>query len=343
VKHTYVPLIPWKDGERIALQNLSASSRTDVRPLLILGPPQYVGKKATKSTPFVIPEDVFAAKVRAAWGEGEFYLDASALSDSDHTHPLTGIASSARKIGLKLIPATRLNASVAYRSAVSGICATDKRGVGLRVDLQEFTSASSWAPQWPHPLKQTDIFADFAGNVGTVFSLGSAVDHAFQHLYNSVEWRSVTSIGTSMPDTFIGLGAGLHNIPRAEWKLWTHLNKVELPYRLDYGDYATVPITMAPEGIAWGYPINVRYTLEHEFLICRGVRTTGAKGVDMAPQLVGHAKQIASYAKRHPLAHCWGDGRIDRIAAGAEGPSGLPAWVQIGVNRHIELVRSTLP
>ena len=254
MRNIYVPVLPWKRGEKVALRHLSASARDSVRPLLVISPPQYVGKKATKAKPAVIADDVFAAEVSAAWGPGEFYLDASGLPDAGKNHPISGLASSSRKAGLKLIPATRLGASGAYQTAVAAIMATDKRGIGLRVDLHQFTSANSWVAEWHAPLNQTDVFADFASNIETVFALGNAVDHAFQNLHGAGQWRSVTSLGTSMPDNFSGLGAGLYRIDRVEWKLWNKLNKGPLPYRLDYGDYATVPVVTPPEGIAWGYP-----------------------------------------------------------------------------------------
>jgi hypothetical protein len=65
--------------------------------------------------------------------------------------------------------------------------------------------------------------------------------------------------------------------------------------------------------------------------------------VDMDVQLLGHARTIRGYAGRGALTHCWGDEKIDRIAARTDGPGNLETWVQIGVNRHIELVRSRLP
>ena len=97
-----------------------------------------------------------------------------------------------------------------------------------------------------------------------------------------------------------------------------------------------------PAGIKWGFPINVRYTLPQDFLICRGVSTTGYGGVDMDKQLVGHAKDIVSYSGRHRIS-CWGDGEIDNIASGKTSQGNLETWVQISVNRHIELTRQQIP
>jgi hypothetical protein len=179
--------------------------------------------------------------------------------------------------------------------------------------------------------------------VGTVAALGAAVTHTFATLHAANQWRTVTVSGTSMPENFSGYVAGLHTIARAEWNLWQGLAAAALPYRIDYGDYATVATVPAPAGIAWGYPINVKYTLNTDFLICRGVGTTGYGGVDMDRQLLGHAGRIVAYPTRGRIATCWADQKIEDIVSGRDSPGNLESWVQISVSRHIELVRSRLP
>ncbi len=230
-----------------------------------------------------------------------------------------------------------------YQAAVATIAAADKRGVALVVNLSEFASAAGWSAEWSHAPGDTDLIVDFRDNVSTVNALGAGLDPTFQGLHGGVKWRTVTMAGTSMPENFIGYTAGLSVIPRVEFALWQRLSSLNLPYRLDYGDYATVAVTPAPSGIKWGFPINARYTLPGGFLICRGVNTTGPGAQDMDVQLVGHANSIKGYATRAPLSHCWGDGKVDRIGSAADSPQGLEHWVQIAVNRHIELTRHHLP
>ena len=130
---------------------------------------------------------------------------------------------------------------------------------------------------------------------------------------------------------------------RAELVLWKRLNTIGLKYRLDFGDYGTVSLTPPPQGIKWGYPITVKYTLGAYFLICRGVRTTGANSLDMDVQLRDHAQKIVAYAGRAPLAHCWADAEIDAIASTTKNPGGLAQWVGYSTNRHIENTRTVIP
>jgi hypothetical protein len=246
-------------------------------------------------------------------------------------------------MGLNLIPATRLNTPAPYSAAVAAVVAADRRGVALRVDLAEFADARNWVGAWPYQPTDTDLILDLEDNVSRVASFGPAIDGVFTGLYQRNHWRSVTICGTSMPENFTGLTAGSHLITRSEVALWQRLSGIQLPYRLDYGDYATVPVVPPPQGIRYGFPINVRYTLPAEFFICRGVNTRGPAAVDMDQQLFGHAATIAHYGGRGALPHCWADITIDRIAARAASPQGLEHWVQLGVNRHIELTRRNLP
>lgn len=343
--YRYVPILRWKRGERVGVQHLSAAARQDVFPLFVLGRDRYVGRAATRNRAEITPPNVFASEISAIWGTASFYLDAIGVpANPAGRHPLTSIGARARARGLSLIPATRLDASQPYQAAVRSLVQTDKRGLALKVDLNEFASATNWMAAWPYQPSETDLIVDFADNVASVTALGAAIDQVFTGLHAGRQWRSVTMSGTSMPENFAGYVAGQYLIPRAELALWQRLSTLRrLPYRLDFGDYTTVPVIPPPTGIRWGFPINVRYTLPQEFLICRGVQTTGPGAVDMDVQLIGHAQAITAHPSRTLLANCWGDTRVDRIAAQANGPQGLEHWVRIGVNRHIESTRSILP
>lgn len=341
--HRYTPLLRWKRGERTGLKQVSAAGAADTLPLFIIGSDQIKGKAATRSKPQQTPADVFATDIYDAWGSRPFALDASALvTPVGSPHPLIAIARSCGAVSAHLIPASTLTAPTPYQAAVAAVHQNDQRGTVLRVDLQELASAAQWAPKWITPPHQTDLIVDFADNIGTAAKMTNAIVHSFQTLHSGASWRTVTMAGTSMPENFTGYLAGLHTIPRDEVNLWWALASAALPYRIDFGDYATPPIAEPPPAIAWGYPINVRYTLAQEFLICRGVKTTGFGGVDMEPQLIQHAQSIVAYPQRAPIA-CWADNFIDQIAALQVGPGNLETWVQIGINRHIELVRSILP
>lgn len=338
--YRYVPVLRFKAGERTALEKLSAGGKVGVTPLMVLAPDQYVGKKATKTAGAIPSPAYFTQQMTYAWGTAPYFLDATALQATPSGHPLTAIASAARAAGQAMIPATTLGASSAYQAAATAAATADGRGMALRIDLSELAQSTSWAPGWIFSQSQTDLIID-VGEVSAAVALGTALDPAFHGLVGS--WRTVTLVGTNMPSNFQGFAAGLFPLPRAELALWRRLIGASLPYQLDFGDYGTVSLAPAPQGIAWGFPITVKYTLGSDYLICRGVRTTGAGAVDMDIQLRGHAQGIVAHPGRGPIAQCWADGVIDNIATSATTPGGLPQWVGYSVNRHIENTRAVIP
>jgi len=341
----YVPNLRWKRGEKNALRDLSVAGRENVLPLFLIGSDQFKPKKATTKKAEVPAPLVFAQEIFNCWGASPFYLDASSIPDTPgHDHRLYEIANHCRAMELELISVIRPEATASYLNTVKKVVAHDNRGVCLRISLQEMSEIPKWIGSWPFSLKETDLVIDYLNQAESLLSFGEVVlAEAFRALHKGDKWRSVTIVGTSIPDNFAGLTSGLYKIPRHEKVIWNQLQSAPLPYQLHFGDYATVSTTAPAPGIAWGFPITAKYTLQEEFLICRGVRTTGLGAEDADVQLVKHAKSIASHPDRHVLSHCWADREIDKIETGLNGPRNLEHWVRLGVNRHIELVRSMLP
>ncbi|TAW01284.1 hypothetical protein ELI24_24200 [Rhizobium ruizarguesonis] len=340
----YIPILRWKRGERVGLQNLSAAEKSRVAPLFLLGSEQFKVKPATQSQAAIPAPAALVQEVLQSWGSGAIFLDASSLlSAPGQPHPLISIAASARASGLALVPVANLGVSPQYIAAIQAVDGVDSQGVCLRVDMQEAFSVSTWLQQWPFPTSRTDLIIDFGENVAMAAALGALLDAMFQGINSFGAWRSVTMAGTSLPQNFTGFTAGQHLIPRVEAQLWSRLTSLPLPYQLDFGDFTSVTPGVTPANIAWGYPINVKYTLPNSFLVLRGVRTTGPNAVDMDVQLRGHASGIVVHASRNRLANAWSDNTIDQIAAGTVGTKTLEHWVQLGVNRHIELMHAILP
>jgi hypothetical protein len=342
--YKYRPILRWKRGEKRCIKAISATMAKDVLPLITVTEDTFSDQPETTRSEAVPASVLFADDVFKHWGARPFYLDASEIpAPAKGVHSLIDTAKHCRELGARLTPATTLNTSDRYEAAVLNVAQANSCGVALTVSLREFTSAERWVPSWSHPLGETDLILDLADKVATVADLGSALELAFRNLHRGTEWRSVTVAGTSMPDNFADYDTDdTHTIERAEWTLWQHLISLSLPYRLDYGDYATVAINPAPEGIRWGYPISVRYTLPTQFLICRGVRTRGEGARELDEQLIAHANTIVRYKKRSRL-QCWADETIDKIAAEREKPGNLENWVKIAVNRHIARVRNDIP
>ncbi|MEJ0009507.1 MAG: hypothetical protein WDN72_02640 [Alphaproteobacteria bacterium] len=193
----YIPFLRWKRGEKIAIGNLSVSAKQNVVPLICLATDQYTAKAATATRPAMTAAEAFIDELLAKWGATDFYLDASGVGQGAVHHPIIDIAASARARNARLIPATSLTAPLQYQQAVANVVLANGTGVGLRVDLQDVTSAATWIGSWPHPVASTDLIADFSNSMGMVAALGASVDHAFGNLHLGNQWRTVTMAGTS--------------------------------------------------------------------------------------------------------------------------------------------------
>jgi hypothetical protein len=343
VVHRYLPIVRYKSGERTGITNLSPQGRNDVVPIIVVAPTQYVPKKATNKSPAVPAPALIANEIQAMLGNAPFYLDASSLPDGAGAHPIRHIAAACRAAGLSLIPTIPFASTQLYSVDCFAIANADGRGILLSMDVPSFMNIPNWIQNYPFAIAATDIMLDLGDNVANFAGLGNLAVQVFQQLHNANAWRSVALAGTSIPANFAGYPAGTYALPRLELQLWNNVRAANLPYRLDFADYATVSTAPPPTGIRWGFPINVKYSLPSDFLICRGVSPKGPNGVDMGIQLRGHAATIVNHPGRNRLAHCWADGQIDQIANGVASPQNLEHWVGLAINRHIEITRATVP
>ncbi len=351
--YKYTPLLRWKAGEREALAQISPAAKANVEPLILLGSEQYAAtksppKKAPKRIPKKAPppaHEAFVQQLVETWGtDGSVLLDASALIETGSGHHLDRIAQDARKAGLQLMPATMLAVDPKYQAAVRRMVSTDHRGAALRVKLADLAAAPTWLVSWMLSPAETDLIIDLGNSVGDVAALGVPVLDAFATLHQGASWRSVTLAGSSIPQMLSGFKIGATTLARSELTLWRKLVAHGLPYRIDFGDYATVAPDALTIDVPGSFPINVKYTLKDDFFIRHGVRTAGLGGIERHIQFRDHAKSIHRLATRGKLADCWGDGQIDRIATDPSTSAGSPAkWVAYSVNRHIEITRAHLP
>lgn len=346
----YTPILKWKQGERIALSYLSPAARIDVTPNLIITQAQFdpsskkkASSKSSKKTP-PPPTEYLAKQIVDAWGKTTFYLDVSDLPGTASKHVLDDIASKANAAGLSMAPSTKLNAPPEYLAAVSRVAKHDGRGAALRISLNQISSAAGWMGSWPLPFAETDLIIDLANSVETVLALGPTIHAPFESLYQATAWRSVTLAGGNIPANLSGYTVGCTMLPRAEMQLWTDLTKANLDYMLHFGDYATIGPDAVTEGIEGPVPINAKYTIEPDYAVFHGVKIKGPGAKPRDKQYRAYANYIVKMTNRHPLAHCWGDQRIDAIASSPTSQPGSPAsWVSYSVNRHIELTRTQLP
>ncbi|MBN9220939.1 MAG: hypothetical protein J0I79_23585 [Mesorhizobium sp.] len=355
MKTKYIPILRWKQGERVALSNLSNAGRLDVTPHLVLLQGQYGDTKIPKQakappkTPPKVPpapaSDVFAKQIADAWGSTKCYLDAADLPGTAMAHHLDNIMASALAVGLHIVPSIKTtNAPPSYQAAVARMIQAHKLGAALRISLSDLTTMPTWIGSWFCPAHETDLIIDLANSAANVLALGASALQAFANLHQPASWRSITLAGGNIPAMLSGYTIGLTPLPRAELNLWNALKAGGVGYNLDFGDYATIGPDASTDEIPGPVPINAKYTLPSTFAVFHGVKTKGPGSIDRGLQYQNYAGQIAAMPNRGAMPHCWGDAMIDLVNSGPPASPGSPtSWVSFSVNRHIELTRYQLP
>jgi hypothetical protein len=163
-------------------------------------------------------------------------------------------------------------------------------------------------------------------------------------LQNSAQWRSITLASSAAPRDYTALPIGRSDIPRLDWQLWQAASR-QVQFQLDYGDYGIAhPDLTEPPGIAMvRASVSVRYTIDDFWIVLKGQATTGPRGQPMDRQYRAHARTLVADRQFNRLANCWGDQRIQQIAAQTTGAGNRTTWVSIGANRHLSLVADRLP
>lgn len=223
-------------------------------------------------------------------------------------------------------------------SAGSGLAV--KVRLGHLHNVAGWLTSGGWQPQNIDLIIGVGHLADFGG-AGVLDQL---VLTALAQLPNPSSWRSVTLAGSSAPKDMSSLGLGPNSVPRLEWGLW-QATRVQMPFQLDFGDYAIAhPDMTDPPGFVMGNAtVSVRYADDNEWVVIKGRPVSGNSGIPMPTQYLSHATALQARPTFGGLVGCWADGRITQIVGGASTPGSRQTWVEIGANRHLSLIADRLP
>lgn len=128
-KH-YVPVLRWKQAERLALKELNNYYRFHMTPLIEFPPTKFgsfdqdVLRKAVKD-------------IRDCWGNAPIYIDLHLLPSSTWAQTLTFVHKIAAALEICLIPVAGLTKSDDYQRVVAGILKDKNNKVCLRIKIKE--------------------------------------------------------------------------------------------------------------------------------------------------------------------------------------------------------------
>ncbi|WP_184702321.1 beta family protein [Aminobacter aganoensis] len=332
--YRYIPIVRTKAGEADALGNLSPAARARIFPLIRLGgavPTTFLPKMIASAAGFQI----------ALEGIHNFTVTGSAAV-------YTALFNRLGAGGVPTIPTLSLRAQPAYNIAAAALVGAYGPGFVLHVPLADLPHLATWVasvPAW-NP-KEIDVLIDVAGVAEhPPIPYANYVAHTINaSMRDNHPWRSVALHSWSAPKDHGPLNPGRNDVQRLDWQTGQLVRDL-VHFQLDYSDSGHVHPSLdeVPGYAMANATVSVRYAIDDIWVIHKGVRTSGANGIDMGTQYRGHAQTlVADPAFGGLAAPCWGDGRIQHYAVTPGGAGGRGQWAALLLNRHMSHVADRLP
>lgn len=349
----YVPCLRWKQGEYLAVQQLSETARATITPLIEV--PEMPFDFETWTASRTIDEHLrpLARRVKEKWGTAPFFLDVNyipqELTMNSGEHPAQYALDSLRALECTAIPVTRLTPDNRYQRVLKRAVAQDRRGLCMRIGLQDAASKklsdqvrailtkNSLTPRDSHLILDLEApnFIPIDGFARLIGSLVRKLPHLSQ-------WRSLTLLGTAFPESMAGIPQGATPTPRHEWALYKAVAKdlTETGTRAPaFGDYCINHPRLLPQDMRKLKPsATIRYTTADSWLVVKGRNFRDHGG----EQYRGLCRIVTSSSDFAGASFSAGDQYIADCAAGTGKTGNLSKWRQVGTNHHLELIARDL-
>ena len=339
VKPVYVPALKWRQGEKLALKNLSDRLKSSIIPLI-----ELVNDEG--DNPEDLSNDLFAF-----WSGRTAYLDVRHRPDHFAHRALNNIASHTQKIDI--IPVVRLDSPQIIIEGIKSVAGMHNNGFALRIIPNQDIDFSILTEEVELTLNQlstsrakVDLMIDFGYLKNQTQTYQAALD-SIASAISFNDWRRVIVAAGSFPLSLQEFRPNEDNLlKRKELELWQK-NKTAHGRNLIYSDYTV----RNPDNVVKGFSrgsVSVRYTLEEKFQVFRGTRE------DKSFKYLVHAMNIkALYSEIYPENYCWGDEAIAEKASqfekclsdGADPetydgflPGGPADWIALSINHHMTVV-----
>ncbi len=329
----YVPVLRTKAGEAQALGKLTGQAKERILPLMNL----------TAAVPPTFQQIMISESAGASIAiDGSYNLSETGTANAFNAL-FTGLGNG----GLLPIPCIPFSSDPAYIAAAVPLIGQFATGLAVQAALSDLPNLQSWMQAQSLNPQDIDLIV-MAGGVAdhNPTAFGGYVTHALNTtLPNANQWRSVSLNSWSAPRDYGAVPHGRSLVPRKDWHLWSQVAPT-VQFPLDYSDMGHLhPSLEEPPGYVMATAtVSVRYTIDDNWIVIKGVRTTGPNGIQMTQQYRAHAQSLVSDTNFNGLQHgCWADNRIRHYATTTGGAGGRPQWAAVMINRHISFIADRLP
>jgi hypothetical protein len=344
----YTPVLKWRQGEYQAILRLNAPTKPFVRPLVEVTPPDFDFEEWQPKKTLDEHLEKVPSRLSQKWSGRVSFLDTGLIDASarmaDGSVPLGWLLTRCRIEGATTIPVTGFERSLAHQTEVRRAHAVDRRGVAIRISLEEASDVDfamnleGLLEQIGVEISDTDLLLDLgAPNFHPIDGLATLVAGICRDSSAFSTCRSLTVIATAFPESMAMVTGPVQFWHRHEWLLYKSI-VAKLPVGFahpNFGDYTISHPEFAQGDMRFLKPsATIRYAVDDGWQIAKGqnVRDYGFA------QYRNCCASITTSAGYLGTGFSAGSQYIERCRAGLAKTGNLSTWRWVGVNQHIEKV-----
>lgn len=338
----YVPILKWKKGEKVALENLTDKQRARITPLL---------EVVDEEDPQLIVKEI------NQFNSGNpVYVD-TRYADDEEGQLLISIISNARNMDIDLFPVVYIEDLPHITNKLRPL----SKRILVRLSLPEeidgesyetmFQKIAEWSEQTKSVLLDIMLDLNFLENKGKANTIFLELKNVLTtYIQNNQAINNIIIASTTFPETLSSLNSGDDLfIDRYEIKLFDKIKQnpayESIQDRLIFSDYGVTRFTDTEidfSKLKNGILPKARYTTSEKYWILKGKKDSRTKQLIRSHRTI--AKEILESQYYYGEDFSFGDLDIKERALGLnkKGPGNNVNWVAIAANHHIAVVTEEL-
>jgi len=344
----YMPILKWRQGEYLALDQLENRVKDKVLPLIEIPPIEWDFENKTHAKSIDEHLEPFSRRLEKKWKSRTACIDLNYIDSTIHMkngiHPMIYVFDNARKVNKYVIPVTGLVRNDSYQKATKMILGIDKNGVCIRLEFSDLVRPGlqmnfvSLLNFFEIKLIDVDLVLDLkAPNFEPMDGFVDAVQNALKELPQIEQVRSFTIASTNFPDSMGNLSQGVNFVDRLEWEFYLeYCSRLKANERSpEFGDYCVAhPKLLRLDMRTISPSASLRYTLDDEWWLYKGksVKRNGfGQYKSICQNLVGSSYYLGEQFSV-------GDKYIKECSVGTMSTGNLTVWRRVATNHHITKV-----
>lgn len=350
--HTqYIPILRFKQSEKLALLHLEMEDRCRITPLFELSPNIIEPKKTKdKITKQIIErkisyEEVFPGiikQIQSFWGKLPFFIDFELLERllvyPSGSHPAKMVCDAAIEEKMPMVMVTGLNRSTQYDFIVRQYTQKTKKGICLRLTANDLKD-SSLNSKISSILSSFDLsysYVDLIIDLKLIHQNELNLREIIEVLPKINSWRTFTIINGAFPRDLSDFEKNQqHEIVRSDWEYWIRQIQQSGISRIpSFGDY-TIQHPIYYDPVPGANPsASIRYTAKDYWLIMRGEALKGDNSPGFS-QYWGQASLLYNHQDYCGKDFSYGDEYISIIGNQYQETGNPRTWLTAGINHHL--------